>query len=70
MTMTTETTPRVWIACLAAYNDGILHGRWVDVTDDPADLHDAIKTTLEASPIEGADGNREFLIAGVLDDAH
>jgi antirestriction protein len=27
------TTPRVWIGCLAAYNGGDLHGRWVDAGD-------------------------------------
>ncbi|MFJ3313432.1 antirestriction protein ArdA [Micrococcus endophyticus] len=26
-------TPRVWLACLACYNDGALVGRWLDCTD-------------------------------------
>jgi antirestriction protein len=26
-------TPKVWIGCLAAYNAGNLHGRWVDAID-------------------------------------
>lgn len=30
---TTTTTPRVWIGCLAAYNSGDLHGKWVDASD-------------------------------------
>jgi len=32
--MTTATdTPRVYVACLASYNNGILHGEWIDATD-------------------------------------
>ncbi|MEZ2189413.1 antirestriction protein ArdA [Corynebacterium sp. CCM 9204] len=29
----TDTTPRVWPACLNCYNNGRLVGRWVDCTD-------------------------------------
>jgi hypothetical protein len=29
--MSTET--RIYVACLAAYNAGYLHGEWIDVTD-------------------------------------
>ena len=25
-----DTTPRIYVACLASYNAGILHGRWID----------------------------------------
>lgn len=24
-------TPKIYVACLASYNAGFLHGRWVDV---------------------------------------
>lgn len=36
MTTIIETTPRVWIACLACYNDGRLVGDWfpADIADD------------------------------------
>ena len=30
---TTTAVPRVWLACLACYNDGRLVGEWVDCTD-------------------------------------
>ncbi len=54
--MTTETTTlRVWVACLAAYNAGRLHGRWVDVTSDPDDLWAEIKQVLATSPEPGAE---------------
>ena len=29
---TTLDTPRIYVACLAAYNNGRLHGRWIDAT--------------------------------------
>jgi Antirestriction protein (ArdA) len=30
------TAPRIYVACLAAYNNGRLHGEWIDA-DQPAD---------------------------------
>lgn len=39
---------QVWIACLASYNAGHLHGRWVEVTD-AEDLRDAITAVLKSS---------------------
>ena len=42
-------TPRIYVACLAAYNAGRLHGEWIDVTD--ADTMQAeIQAMLSASP--------------------
>lgn len=42
-TVTTDQTPRVWLACLHCYNSGYLIGQWVDCTDVEhttlADLH-------------------------------
>ena len=32
-TDTMSDTPRIYVACLASYNAGILHGRWIDATD-------------------------------------
>jgi len=51
----TTTTPRVYVACLAAYNNGCLHGAWIDA-DQPADeLHEAVQRMLAASPEPGAE---------------
>lgn len=40
---TTDTTPRVWIGCLACYNAGRLVGDWHDASDaeevSTADVH-------------------------------
>jgi len=49
MNMTKNETPRIWIACLAAYNEGTLHGEWVDVTDYD-DLIEAKDRIIASSP--------------------
>lgn len=48
---------KVYIEDIAAYNEGILHGCWVDLDDcsDVADINEAIETMLKASPIAGAE---------------
>lgn len=46
---------RIYVACLAAYNNGILHGAWIDATDDLDSIWDQINTMLKASPIEDAE---------------
>ena len=28
------TNPEIYVACLASYNSGILHGEWIEVTDE------------------------------------
>ncbi|MEZ4711637.1 MAG: antirestriction protein ArdA [Caldilineaceae bacterium] len=50
-----DDTPSIYVACLAAYNDGILHGAWIDATEDPDAITEAIRTMLKASPIDGAE---------------
>lgn len=47
--MTTTDTPRVWIADLAAYNNGKLHGRWVDATDAD-EMYEQAKEIIASSP--------------------
>jgi hypothetical protein len=42
-------TPRVWIACLAAYNEGHLHGEWVDATDVD-EMNEAGARIIKTSP--------------------
>ena len=41
---------RIYVACLAAYNNGHLHGRWIEVTDEAAIWQD-VQAMLAASPI-------------------
>lgn len=48
-------TPRIYVACLAAYNNGILHGAWVDAAQEAWTIYDEVKAMLAASPIDGAE---------------
>ncbi|VVN79452.1 antirestriction protein ArdA [Pseudomonas fluorescens] len=76
--MTTE--PRIYVADLAAYNSGYLHGVWIDATLDASEIQDQINAMLEQSPVgdaeeyaihdyEGFDGYRLGEYAGI-DTAH
>jgi len=42
---------RIYVACLAAYNEGHLHGAWIDVSDEDT-IWQAVQAMLFASPIE------------------
>jgi antirestriction protein len=42
--------PRIYVASLSDYNNGILHGDWLDATDEPDQLHAGINTMLATSP--------------------
>ena len=44
--------PRIYVACLAAYNNGYLHGEWIDANQDTDDLHAEIKKILASSPFK------------------
>lgn len=43
------TLPRAYIACLASYNAGILHGEWIDL-DGTEDIAEAIGSIILTSP--------------------
>lgn len=47
--------PRIYVACLAAFNNGILHGAWIDAAQEPWSIYDAVKAMLAASPVAGAE---------------
>tara|TARA_R110000787_G_scaffold93939_1_gene196314 strand:- start:4317 stop:4829 length:513 start_codon:yes stop_codon:yes gene_type:complete len=46
--------PRLYVACLAAYNNGYLHGRWIDATT-PGEIWVEVRAMLSASPITEAE---------------
>lgn len=46
---------RIYAACLAAYNNGILHGCWINAHQEPEDIYSAIGEMLRASPIQDAE---------------
>jgi antirestriction protein len=48
-----EAKPRIYVACLAAYNQGHLHGDWIDADED--DIQEEIQAMLADSPIPGAE---------------
>lgn len=47
--------PKIYVACLAAYNNGILHGSWIDATQGLNGIQDSVNAMLECSPIEDAE---------------
>ncbi len=52
---TTLVTPRIYVACLAAYNSGVLHGQWIDANQDPEAIQNEIQDMLDASPVLDAE---------------
>lgn len=57
--------PRIYVADLAAYNAGYLHGKWFDPADfdyDADELHSAVQEMLE-------DGHRQYA-AATLSEKH
>lgn len=47
--------PKIYVADLAAYNNGILHGAWMDAAVEPEALAEQISALLACSPVEGAE---------------
>jgi antirestriction protein len=48
-------TPRIYVACLAAYNNGQLHGQWIDASQSADDIYTQIASVLKSSPQVGAE---------------
>jgi len=55
MTNISDSSPRIYVACLAAYNNGFLHGVWIDADQDAAQIRDEIAAMLGCSPVEDAE---------------
>lgn len=55
MTINDKTTPRIYIACLAAYNNGKLHGRWINANQEPREIWAEISSVLKTSPERGSE---------------
>ena len=53
--MKNDTVPKIYVACLAAYNNGYLHGRWIDVDKDVEAINREIFEMLAESPIPNAE---------------
>ena len=50
-----DSTPRIYVACLAAYNNGKLHGEWIDCDQAADDIQEEINAMLAASPEPNAE---------------
>lgn len=52
---TQDNTRKLFIGCLASYNEGIISGEWVDLADfrDLEDLNEKANAIVKASPCEG-----------------
>ncbi len=46
-----EDNAQVYIACLSAYNNGFLHGSWVDASEGIEHVRECIKEILSSSPV-------------------
>jgi antirestriction protein len=45
-----DTHPRIYVACLASYNAGRLHGRWINAAQNADDIRKEIADMLNKSP--------------------
>lgn len=45
-----EGSPRIYVVCLSAYNNGSLYGRWIAADQTPEDILDEIQGMLASSP--------------------
>ncbi len=48
-------SPQIYVACLASYNNGCLHGCWIDANQPPDDLHAEVQAMLASSPESSAE---------------
>ena len=55
MSNVSDSNPRIYVACLAAYNNGYLHGAWIDANQDADEIRDEIVAMLARSPIKEAE---------------
>ena len=47
-------SPKIYVACLSSYNNGILHGEWIDV-EDYEQLQEEVNRILKESPMNDAE---------------
>ncbi len=53
--MTKNGEIRIYVACLAAYNNGYLHGAWIDAALGESAIWDQINEVLKTSPMPDAE---------------
>lgn len=57
-----DDVPQIYVACLSAYNNGKLHGMWIDCTQDASDIQDDIEWMLSWSPCCNYEACEEWAI--------
>ena len=50
-----QAPPRIYVASLADYNEGRLHGAWLDVRGELRELEEGVRAMLAASKVPGAE---------------
>jgi antirestriction protein len=53
--MSSNLEPKIHVACLAAYNNGYLHGAWIDAAQDIEGIYRELQAMLASSPIPNAE---------------
>ena len=46
---------QIYVACLASYNNGILHGAWIDANQDANAIYGAVQAMLADSLVADAE---------------
>lgn len=61
--------PQIWVGCLAAYNSGKLHGKWIDADADEDVMMEEVMAVIASSPVFDAEEweimDTEYLPNGV-----
>jgi antirestriction protein len=57
-----DDVPQIYVACLSAYNNGKLHGMWIDCTQDAEAIQEDIKWMLSWSPCCNYEACEEWAI--------
>ncbi len=52
-------SPRIWVGSLAAYNDGVLHGKWIAADREADEVWEDVNEVLRTSPVPA----EEYFIA-------
>lgn len=53
---------QIYVACLSSYNNGHLHGAWIDASSDVEDMQEGVNNMLAASPMQGKTVVEEWAI--------
>ncbi|MCZ4119055.1 antirestriction protein ArdA [Streptomyces sp. H39-S7] len=51
-----QDTPRIYVASLSDYNNGVLHGAWIDADQEPDQIYAEVAAMLATSPVTGKFG--------------